>query len=83
MCLIEVIRDRKKADMERSEIGDESVLEYVLFCIESPTGRLDKDGTEIYHILAEDSNILSIFICDKVGHFHLWLIHTSIFKIPY
>lgn len=40
MCLIEVIRDRKKADMERSEIGDESVLEYVLFCIESPTGRL-------------------------------------------
>ena len=48
----------------------ESVLEYVVFCIENVAERLDITGNEIYQRLTYDSNILDSYIIPSYDSLH-------------
>ncbi len=48
--------------MERERIDNIEVLEYVLFCIEGIAEKIGKDGSEVYRMLTEDSDILNSYI---------------------
>ena len=56
--------------MESITIKNSKELEFAIFCIENVAIALDKNGSEVYKILTEDSSILNEYIVPEYEMLH-------------
>ena len=56
--------------MTNANIKNADELEFAIFCIENVASRLEKNAEEVYHALAEKTNILNSYIIPEYDVLH-------------
>ena len=56
--------------MTNANIKNADELEFAIFCIENVASRLKKNAEEVYHALAEKTNILNSYIIPEYDVLH-------------